>query len=64
MWRNLRWKKLLGVFALFVLLFNYPLLTIFQREGLVWGMPRIYVSLFSLWLLMIIVLAWLIERRR
>jgi hypothetical protein len=64
MWRNLRWKKLGGLFAIFFLLFNYPLLTIFQRNGLIWGIPRTYFALFSLWLLMIVLMAWLVESRK
>lgn len=49
---------------MFFLLFNYPLITIFQGEGLVWGIPRIYFALFSLWLLMILLMAWLMESRK
>ncbi len=63
MWKRRRWQQLAGVFALFFVLFNYPILTIFDRGGQLWGFSRLYGLIFALWLAMIGLMAWLVERK-
>lgn len=62
MWNAERWKRIVAVFALFFVLFNYPLITVYTGEGTILGFPRLYFSLFALWLIMILLLAWHVER--
>jgi hypothetical protein len=46
-------RRLVGLFLLGVLLFNFPLIQLFNRPGLVWGIPVLYLYLFSGWSLII-----------
>jgi hypothetical protein len=42
-------------------LFNYPLLALFNRSGSVWGVPVLYAYVFAAWLLLILLLALVSE---
>lgn len=53
--------RLIGLFLLGVLLFNFPLLSLFNRPALYLGIPVLYFYLFAVWL-MIIFLMLLISR--
>ena len=55
-------QRLVGLFALALLLFNFPLLALWDRDLLVWGLPLFPVALFVVWGLLIAALAWLMER--
>ncbi|MGD9017434.1 MAG: hypothetical protein PVH30_08615 [Desulfobacterales bacterium] len=52
-----RSKRLVGLFLLGYLLFNYPLLSLFNLPRLVAGIPMILVYIFSIWLVLIL-LTW------
>jgi hypothetical protein len=54
---------LLALFAAGLVLFNFPLLIIFDRDATVLGLPLLPVALFSIWALLIGLLARAIERR-
>lgn len=54
-------QRLAGLFALALLLFNFPLLTLWDREVLLLGLPLFPLALFIVWALLIAVLAWLME---
>ena len=56
-------QRLIGLFLLGCLLFNYPLLAIFNVRGTVLGIPVLYTYLFVAWALLI-VLAYAVMRRR
>lgn len=58
-----RTERIVALALLAALLFNYPLLSLFARDGWVFGLPILYVYLFGSWLL-IILLAGLVLRRR
>lgn len=58
-----RGPRLLGLFALGALLFNYPLLALFNVNGQLFGVPALYAYLFGAWLLLIILLARVVDRR-
>jgi len=45
------------------LMLNYPLLSIFDRLLLLWGIPLLYFYIFLVWLLIIIAMAIIVERR-
>jgi hypothetical protein len=55
--------RLLLVFALAVILLNYPLLGLVGRDVLVGGVPQLYAYLFWVWLLLIILTAALVSGR-
>ncbi|WP_326541118.1 hypothetical protein [Pseudorhodoferax sp.] len=54
-------QRLIALFALALLLFNFPLLALWDREALVLGLPLFPAALFGLWALLVIALAWLME---
>lgn len=56
-------QRLLALFLLFLLLFNYPLLSTVNKPVLAGGMPLLYLYLFGCWLLMIILLALAVRHR-
>jgi len=57
-------QRLAFLFVLGCILFNYPLLAIFNRHGVIFGMPPLYVWLMGSWLLLIGLLALVVERRK
>jgi hypothetical protein len=56
-------QLLLALFAAGMVLFNFPLLVAFDRDATVLGLPLLPVALFSIWAILIGLLAWAIERR-
>ena len=57
-------QRLVALFLLGVLLFNYPLLALFNRAGEVFGIPVLYAAIFVSWALLIALLALVVERSR
>lgn len=55
-------QRLLALSALALLLFNYPLIALWDHEVTVWGLPLFPAALFAVWALLIAALAWLLER--
>lgn len=49
-------RRLVGLFLLSVLLFNYPLICLFNRPILIMGIPVLYLYLFGAWTLIIILM--------
>ena len=58
-----RGQRLAALFLLGVLLFNYPLLQLFARDGLVFGVPLLYCYVFCAWAVLIGLMALVVERR-
>jgi hypothetical protein len=56
-------QQLVGLFLLGCLLFNYPLITLFDRPILVLGVPLLYAYLFGAWALVIALVGMIAERR-
>ena len=54
--------RLAALFALGCLLFNYPLLAVFDRPVMVAGIPLLYAYLFGAWILLIAGAAWVLRR--
>jgi hypothetical protein len=50
---NVRNERLVALFLLGLLLFNYPLLAMFNAPALVLGAPRLYLYLFVAWAVLI-----------
>jgi hypothetical protein len=43
--------------------FNYPLLSVFNHGGDIFGLPPLFVWLMGSWLALIGLMAWVVERR-
>jgi Na+-driven multidrug efflux pump len=56
-------SRLVGLFLLGMLLFNFPLLYLFNRPLLALGIPVLYLYLFAAWML-IIFLMLIVSRSR
>jgi hypothetical protein len=54
--------RLVGLFLLGCLLFNYPMLTLFNVRATVMGVPLLYAYLFAAWALLIALVALIMER--
>ena len=61
---TMKGPRLVAVFLLGVLLFNYPLLALFNRTVLVFGVPLLYAYIFAAWALLIGLAALVVERSR
>jgi hypothetical protein len=61
--RGLTAQRLLALFVAGGLLFNFPLLRLWESEATVFGLPLLPTMLFVGWALLIGVLAWLMERQ-
>ncbi|MBG6075783.1 hypothetical protein [Polaromonas sp. CG_9.11] len=62
MFKGLGAQRLLAFFAGGWLLFNFPLLGLWDRDATLLGVPLFPAALFILWALLIAVLAWQMER--
>lgn len=57
-------QRLVAVFLLGCVLLNYPILFLFNRRDSIFGIPLLYIYIFSAWALLIGLMAFVIERRR
>lgn len=60
---NIKTQRLVALFVLGNLLFNYPLLELFNRPALPGGIPVLYVYVFAAWALLIGLLALATEKK-
>ena len=56
-------QRLAALFALGAVLFNYPLLALFNRAVVVAGVPLLYLYVFLAWALLITLLALGAEKK-
>jgi hypothetical protein len=54
--------RLVGLFLLGCLFFNYPMLALFNVRATVLGVPVLYAYLFAAWALLIFLVAIIMER--
>ena len=59
---NARNERLVALFLLGLLLFNYPLLTLFNAPRVVLGVPLLYLYLFVAWAAVILIAAVVVRR--
>jgi hypothetical protein len=57
-------QRMIGLFLLGVLLLYSPLLSVFDTNAELLGFPVIDIYLFSTWVALIALIAWLVERGR
>jgi hypothetical protein len=55
-------QRLVAVFAMGVLLLDYPILSLFARPAEVGGIPLLYAYVFVTWTLLIGLMAYAVER--
>lgn len=60
--RGLAGQRLVAAFLTGALLFNYPLLSLFDRAEPFMGLPMLWVYMFAFWAGLIAVVAWIVER--
>ena len=58
----LQGQRLIAVFLFGCLLFNYPLIALFNSDYPVFGVPLLYVYTFAAWALLIALTALIAER--
>ncbi len=57
----IRGQRLVALFLLGCLLFNYPLLYLFNSNSQIFGIPLLYAYIFAAWALLIGLMAWVVE---
>ena len=62
MLKGLGSQRLVALFAGGWVLFNFPLLGLWDRDVVLWGIPLFPLALLLLWAGIIAALAWLMER--
>lgn len=60
--KGLAGQRLVAVFLIGLLLFNFPLLSLFDRAESLFGLPLLHVYVFAAWAGLIAVVAWIAER--
>jgi len=59
---SVRAQRIVCLFLLSCLLFNYPLLALFNVAATVWGVPILYAYLFVAWGVVIALAALVLDR--
>ena len=57
-------QRLVALFVLGCLLFSYPLMSLFNSGGTLWGIPLLYAYLFGAWAGLIALMVLVIEKSR
>jgi predicted permease len=57
-------QRLVALFILGCLLFNYPVLSLFNVAADVLGVPVLYAYIFAAWALLVALMALVVESRR
>ena len=57
-------QRFVALCLLGALLFNYPILALFNVSGTVLGVPVLYVYMFGAWSALIALMAWIAESGR
>lgn len=55
--------RLVAIFLTGLVLFNYPLLSLFNMDALFMGIPLFYIYIFTAWLVIIFLTAWVTRGR-
>ena len=57
-------QRLIALFIFGCLLFNYPVLSLFNVGTEVFGVPLLYAYIFAAWALLVALMAYTVEARR
>ena len=55
--------RMIALCMLGCVLFNFPILALFNVPSTLFGVPLLYAYLFLAWALLIALMAWVVERR-
>ena len=58
---SIKGQRLIAAFLFGCLVFNYPILALFNLDQSVFGIPVLFVYIFGIWLLLIVVMMIIIE---
>ncbi|MBI3372883.1 MAG: hypothetical protein HY017_14150 [Betaproteobacteria bacterium] len=58
-----RGQRMIALCMLGCVLFNFPILALFNVRGTFFGVPVLYAYIFVAWALLIALMAWVAERR-
>lgn len=61
--RVLAGDRLIAAFLMGCVLFNYPVVSLFDRGSEIFDIPLLYAYVFFAWTVVIALMAWAIERR-
>ena len=56
-----RGQRLIALFILGCLLFNYPILSLFNVAATAFGVPVLYAYIFAAWALLVAMMAYVVE---
>jgi hypothetical protein len=56
-------QRMAALCMLGCVLFNFPVLALFNVSGTLFGVPLLYAYIFLAWALLIALMAWVVERR-
>ena len=62
--KDTKGQRLIALFIFGCLLFNYPVLSLFNVVAVIFGVPVLYAYIFAAWALMVGLMAWVVEARR
>lgn len=57
-------QRLAAIFMMGCVALNYPILSLFSRREDVAGIPLLYVYVFAVWIVLIALMAFVVERLR
>lgn len=60
---EIKGQRLVALAMLGCLVFNYPILELFNRPGTVFGIPALYAFIFAAWCLLIALMALVVESK-
>ena len=60
---EIRSQRMVALSMLGCLVFNYPILELFNRSGTVFGIPVLYAFIFAAWGLLIAMMALVVETK-
>ena len=60
---EIKGQRLIALSMLGCLLFNYPVLALFNRPATAFGIPVLYVFIFAAWILLIALMALVVEAK-
>ena len=58
---GLKGQRLVAAFLFGCLALNYPVLSLFNSDSTVFGIPLLYVYIFGIWTVLIVVMAIFVE---
>ena len=56
-------QRLVALCILGVLLFNYPMLAVFNVASTIFGIPLLYIYIFVVWTLLTACMAYVVEKK-